>query len=153
MCFAGRYTRQSGRWFCSLCPKGFICNLESGTSPELNLAYRNDTTVCYKGFACDKKGQAAAPTKCPNGHFCPEGTASSTTSLQIALSPIEYSPTNKFDFVLVPGENVAVVTCRDQIDSDTDTRLCNVTGSHPADPTISPLIIPVGLVWWDDDRC
>jgi hypothetical protein len=125
MCFAGRYTRQPGRWFCSLCPKGFICNLESGTSPELNLAYRNDTTVCYKGFACDKKGQAAAPTKCPNGHFCPEGTASSTTSLQIALSPIEYSPTNKFDFVLVPGENVAVVTCRDPIDSDTE--ICDIT--------------------------
>ena len=126
-CFAGRFTRQTGRWFCSLCPKGFICHVESGGSPELKLDYRNDTTICYAGYACDQKGQAAPPTKCPNGHYCVQGTASSTTSTDISLTPLMYDPTSRYRFILIPNAPVAVVTCENQLTSDTD--ICDITSS------------------------
>ena len=59
-CFAGRFTRQSGRWFCSLCPKGFICNLNSGNTPDTSLNFRNDTTICYR--ICVRQERASRPT-------------------------------------------------------------------------------------------
>ena len=124
-CFAGRFTRQSGRWFCSLCPKGFICNLNSGNAPETSLNFRNDTTICYEGYSCDKKGQAAPPTKCPEGHYCPAGTASSTVATKSSVTPLEFAPGNRWSWVLLPNTTLAVVTC--EIPILQDTEMCDIT--------------------------
>ena len=57
------------------------------------------------------KGQAAPPTKCPEGHYCIEGTASSTVATKSSLEPVSFQPDNRFSWVLLPNTSLAVVTC------------------------------------------
>ena len=76
------------------------------------------------GFCVRQKGQAAPPTKCPEGHYCLEGTASSTVATKSSLEPVSFQPVTVFVGAL-PNTSLAVVTC--ELPVTVDTEMCDIT--------------------------
>jgi hypothetical protein len=70
LCPAGTYNPISGQSACFRCPIGFICPEEGMQVPR----------ICPPGFVCEVTGSLIADNPCPEGHFCLEGTATSSTT-------------------------------------------------------------------------
>ena len=68
-CPTGTFQPEMGRSNCRSCGMGFICPEEGLPIPRL----------CPAGYVCDIKGMQNAEQPCPEGFFCPAGTATSET--------------------------------------------------------------------------
>jgi len=81
LCPKGTYQTQIAQEKCVRCPIGYMC-------PEKGLPIPR---ICPSGFVCDVTGIEQNPNPCPEGHFCLEGTATSsvtcTSSASQALKP------------------------------------------------------------------
>ncbi len=69
LCPLGTYQPSSGQDICLLCEVGFMCPEEGLSVPRL----------CPAGYVCDVKGIQRAEQPCPDGFFCPLGTATTET--------------------------------------------------------------------------
>ena len=76
LCPKGTYQPLKGQSSCLRCPIGYMC-------PENGLLV---PCVCPSGFVCDVTGIESDPNPCPEGHFCLEGTATSSTTCSPFLS-------------------------------------------------------------------
>ena len=69
LCPKGTYQPKSGQESCHICDVGFMCPEDGLPVPRL----------CPAGYVCDVKGTKRAEQPCPQGFFCPAGTASTDT--------------------------------------------------------------------------
>jgi len=70
LCPRGTYQPLRSQAACLRCPVGYMC-------PEDGLPVPR---ICPAGFVCDVTGIETADQPCPEGHFCLQGTATSSTS-------------------------------------------------------------------------
>jgi hypothetical protein len=70
LCPSGTYQPRSGQAECARCPVGFCCPEEGMHVPR----------ICPRGKVCESTGIIIADVPCPMGHWCPEGTATSSTT-------------------------------------------------------------------------
>jgi len=113
-CEPGTFQPQNGQEHCLPCPMGFMCPFFGMSKP----------TLCEVGSICEHLGLVAPSSPCINGHYCNEGTK---TSSQIALEST--------DTWILEEETGVLTTAMTNSDWDYVHRTSPATGnqrlSHP----------------------
>ena len=91
LCPKGTYQPKRGQAECLRCPIGYVC-------PEYGM---HVPQICPAGYVCDVTGIEVADQLCPPGHFCLEGTATTSTTCgdPNAMSDVLYASKTQAELV------------------------------------------------------
>jgi hypothetical protein len=82
LCPRGTYQPLKSQPSCLRCPVGYMCPEEGLPVPR----------ICPAGFVCDVTGIETADQPCPEGHFCRQGTATTSTTCGHPVSSAQLFP-------------------------------------------------------------